>query len=249
MTRWQALEYICAQNLERRAFARLGCITVVPGAVGAWRKSLLDNLGGFPGDTLAEDQDLTIMVHRAGYRVVFDHEAVAWTEAPDTFRGLIKQRFRWTFGTLQCLWKHRSITLRPRYGTIATVGLPQAWLFQVGLAALAPVIDAALLCQLALTAVDYLEHRHEFSPENLIVTGQLLAIFIAIDVAVVALTLGMEKAESWTLLWSAVIQRFCFRQILYVVLLKAMLAAIAGRAVGWGSIERRATVDLVRSSP
>ena len=111
ITRWQALEYVTSQNLERRTLATLGCITVVPGAVGAWRREALVKLGGFPADTLAEDQDLTIALLRAGYRVLYDSQAIAWTEAPDTVSGLIKQRFRWAFGTLQCLWKHRKVTL------------------------------------------------------------------------------------------------------------------------------------------
>jgi len=244
VTRWQALEYICAQNLERRAFARLGCITVVPGAVGAWRKSVLDDLGGFPDDTLAEDQDLTIMVHRAGFEVVFDADAIAWTEAPDTMRGLIKQRFRWTFGTLQCLWKHRRITFNRRHGAIATVGIPQAWLFQIGLGAMAPIVDATLFYELVTTGLDYLEHGQGFNPADLIITAQLVLLFLTIDTAVVALTLAVEGSESWRLLSSVLAQRFVFRQILYLVLLKALVAAFAGRAVGWGSIERRATVDV-----
>src|SRR6202012_2728370 len=97
ITRWQALEYIVAQNLERRALSALDTLTVVPGAVGAWRRSVLMELGGFPLDTLAEDQDLTIAVQRAGHRVIFDGTAVARTEAPATFRGLARQRFRWAY--------------------------------------------------------------------------------------------------------------------------------------------------------
>ena len=95
VTRWQALEYVTAQNLERRALAALGAVTVVPGAVGAWRRAALESLGGYPHDTLAEDQDLTIACQRAGWRVEFDPEARAYTEAPDTVSGLLKQRFRW----------------------------------------------------------------------------------------------------------------------------------------------------------
>ncbi len=109
VTRFQALEYVTAQNLERRALARLDAITVVPGAVGAWRAETLRQVGGYPGDTLAEDQDLTIAIQRAGWRVRYDQTAVAWTEAPETLAALAKQRFRWAFGTLQCLWKHRGI--------------------------------------------------------------------------------------------------------------------------------------------
>ena len=86
ITRWQALEYIVAQNLERRALSALDTLTVVPGAVGAWRREALLDMGGFPADTLAEDQDLTIAIQTAGYRVLFDTTAIAWTEAPATFR-------------------------------------------------------------------------------------------------------------------------------------------------------------------
>ncbi|MEI9929121.1 MAG: glycosyltransferase family 2 protein [Rhizomicrobium sp.] len=138
ITRWQALEYIVAQNLERRALAALDTLTVVPGAVGAWRRSVLVELGGFPLDTLAEDQDLTIAVQRAGHSVLFDSSAIARTEAPASFRGLARQRFRWAYGTLQCLWKYRDVTFNPKYGALGMIALPQVWLFQIALSALAP---------------------------------------------------------------------------------------------------------------
>ena len=76
-------------------------------APGAARR--LTDVGGFPVDTLAEDQDLTIAIQRAGWKIANDVDAVAWTESPQSLRGLAKQRFRWAFGTLQCLWKHRAI--------------------------------------------------------------------------------------------------------------------------------------------
>ncbi len=114
ITRWQAIEYVTAQNVERRALDALKAITVVPGAVGAWRRAALDAVGGYPEDTLAEDQDLTIAIQRAGWWVEYDVEAIALTEAPETFRALAKQRYRWSFGTLQCLWKHRVALKRGR---------------------------------------------------------------------------------------------------------------------------------------
>src|SRR4029079_17205987 len=116
VTKWQALEYITAQNLERRALARLGAMTVVPGAVGAWGKRATLDAGGSPPDTLAEDQDLTIAVQRRGWRVMYDQSAIAWTEAPQSFRQLARQRFRWAYGTIQCVWKHRRVMVdgRPR---------------------------------------------------------------------------------------------------------------------------------------
>src|SRR5262249_47244591 len=131
ITRWQALEYIVAQNLERRALSALDTLTVVPGAVGAWRRKALLELGGFPADTLAEDQDLTIAIQTRGHRVAFDSGAIAWTEAPTTVKALAKQRFRWAYGTLQCLWKYRGITLNMRYRELGMIALPQVWLFQI----------------------------------------------------------------------------------------------------------------------
>ena len=157
ITRWQALEYIVAQNLERRALSALDTLTVVPGAVGAWRRDVLRELGGFPADTLAEDQDLTIAIQTQRLSACISiPRAVAWTEAPATVRGLAKQRFRWSYGTLQCLWKYRRITFNPEYGELGLVALPQVWLFQIMLTTLAPVADLLLVWQLG-GAVDRLQ--------------------------------------------------------------------------------------------
>src|SRR5262249_39435834 len=171
LTRWQALEYVSSQNLERRALATLGCITVVPGAVGAWRRNSILKLGGFPADTLAEDQDLTIMIQRGGEKVVFDPSAIAWTEAPDIMGGLARQRFRWAFGTLQCMWKHWRVNLNPRYGALGLVALPQVWLFQIALTLVSPLVDLALVLQIVRTVTDYAQHGEQFNSENLIITA------------------------------------------------------------------------------
>src|SRR5438046_873558 len=119
LTRWQALEYITSQNMEKREFELLNCITVVPGALGAWRKQAIEAAGGITADTVAEDADLTVAIRRLGWRVSYEESAVAWTEAPETAGALIRQRFRWTFGTLQSFWKHRNTLFRPKYGTLA----------------------------------------------------------------------------------------------------------------------------------
>jgi cellulose synthase/poly-beta-1,6-N-acetylglucosamine synthase-like glycosyltransferase/peptidoglycan/xylan/chitin deacetylase (PgdA/CDA1 family)/spore germination protein YaaH len=242
LTRWQALEYITAQNLERRALAALGCITVVPGAVGAWRRECIVKLGGFPVDTLAEDQDLTIQVQREGYKAVFDSSAVAWTEAPDTVAGLAKQRFRWAFGTLQCMWKHRRMTLNPRYGALGLVALPQVWLFQIALALVSPLVDLALIFQIVRTLTDYLQHGEQFNSENMVITASYYAAFVAVDLTAAGIAFLLERNENRSLLWWLVLQRFGYRQIMYYVVAKSVLKAVQGRLVGWGKLERKATV-------
>lgn len=244
ITRWQALEYIVAQNLERRALTALGTLTVVPGAVGAWRKSALVELGGFPSDTLAEDQDLTIAMQKAGYRVKFDSSAVAWTEAPTTVRGLAKQRFRWAYGTLQCLWKYRTLTFDVRYGSLGTIALPQVWLFQIALTALAPLADFLLIWQLAWQGVAYLEHGAEFTNGDLITVGIYYVVFVVVDLLAAIAGFLMEKRESWSLLWWLMLQRFGYRQIMYYVVVRSIVTAIRGPFVGWGKLERTATVTV-----
>ena len=235
LTRWQALEYVTAQNLERRALATLGCITVVPGAVGAWRREAVVKLGGFPSNTLAEDQDLTIMVQRAGYKALFDQQAIAWTEAPDTMNGLAKQRFRWAFGTLQCLWKHRRVNLNPRYGALGLVAMPQVWMFQIALALLSPLIDLALIYQILRTLTDYLQHGEQFNSSNLMITATYYAVFMAVDLTAAVIAFLLEKKEDRSLLWF-VLQRFGYRQIMYYVVAKSVLGPCrAGLSAGASS--------------
>jgi peptidoglycan-N-acetylglucosamine deacetylase len=243
ITNWQALEYISAQNLERRALMVLGCITVVPGAVGAWRRKVLDELGGFPANTLAEDQDLTLAVQKARHKVLYDSSAVAWTEAPDTVQGLVKQRFRWAYGTFQCLWKHRDALFSRRYGSLGFIALPQVIVFQLVLAALSPLLDLTLLVQLIKTGVDYLQHRDQFDPSNLYLTTVYFLAFMALDTAAVAIALAMERDEEWRLLPLLALQRFGYRQILYYVAVKSIFSAAAGTRVGWGKLERKGSVS------
>ncbi len=242
ITRWQALEYVVAQNLERRALAALGTLTVIPGAVGAWRKSVLQEMGGFHSDTLAEDQDLTIGIQAKGYGVRFDPSAVAWTEAPATFRGLAHQRFRWAFGTLQCLWKYRGMTFNPRYGALGLFALPQVWLFQIALTALAPLADLLLIWQLVGQWIAYAQHGSEFSNVDLITVGIYYVVFIVVDLLAATFGFLMERGEDWSLLWWLPLQRFGYRQLMYYVVVRSISAAIRGAVVGWGKLERTGTV-------
>lgn len=243
VTRWQAVEYVTAQNLERRALARFGAITVVPGAVGAWRRAALDEVGGYPLDTLAEDQDLTIAVQRAGWLVAYDTEAVAWTEAPESFRALAKQRFRWAYGTLQCLWKHRGIWRDGKPAGLSWVGLPQAWLFQIGFALVSPIIDLALVASSIDTAVRIHQHGWAQTQTDVLRMGLYWLAFCAIDVLCGAVAYKLEPRERRYPALLLVAQRFVYRQIMYGVVIRATATAILGPWVGWGKLERSGRVQ------
>jgi len=244
ITRWQALEYVTAQNLERRALAALGAVTVVPGAVGAWRRSALEALGGYPTDTLAEDQDLTIAVQRAGWKVEFDPDARAYTEAPETVAGLLKQRFRWSFGTLQCIWKHRGALFSPKRPVLGFIALPQIWLFQIVLTAIAPLVDLAIVWSAVSALYGWFFHPVEWSPDDLIRPLFYWAAFIFLDLSAGMLGMALERRAPWAdLVWMPV-QRFGYRQLMYYVVVKSIDAALHGVRVSWGKLERRATAAV-----
>jgi peptidoglycan/xylan/chitin deacetylase (PgdA/CDA1 family)/spore germination protein YaaH/GT2 family glycosyltransferase len=244
VTRWQAVEYVTAQNLERRALAALDAITVVPGAVGAWRRTALDAVGGYPADTLAEDQDLTIAIQRAGWRVACDIDAVAWTEAPDSFAALFKQRYRWAFGTLQCLWKHRGALLTGRPRGLARFGMPQAWLFQIGFALVSPLIDLALVASLAGTVLRLFNHGLVAMQGDLAAMLGFWCAFAAIDIACGWIAYRLDPRETGFPALRLLLQRFGYRQLLYAVVVRALFAALGGPRVGWGKLERSGQVDL-----
>jgi peptidoglycan-N-acetylglucosamine deacetylase len=244
ITRWQALEYVTAQNLERRALAALGAVTVVPGAVGAWRRAALEQLGGYPSSTLAEDQDLTMAVQAAGWRVEFDPDARAYTEAPETVGGLLKQRFRWSFGTLQCLWKHRDSTFNIKHPVLGFIALPQIWLFQIFLATAAPLVDLAVVWSLISASLDHFFHPVEAGSDNLVQALLYWAVFIFVDLSAAALGMALEKRAPWSDLPWIPVQRFGYRQLMYYVVVKAVVTAVRGPRVGWGKLERRATAAV-----
>jgi cellulose synthase/poly-beta-1,6-N-acetylglucosamine synthase-like glycosyltransferase/peptidoglycan/xylan/chitin deacetylase (PgdA/CDA1 family) len=244
ITRWQALEYVTAQNLERRALAALGAVTVVPGAVGAWRRAALEALGGYPADTLAEDQDLTLGAQRAGWKIAFDPDARAFTEAPETVSGLLKQRFRWSFGTLQCIWKHRAALFDFRHPVLGFVALPQIWIFQIGLTAIAPLVDLAIVWSLVTSLYSWAFHWQEWSPDDLARPLFYWAAFIFLDLSAGALGMALERRAPWADIGWLPVQRFGYRQLMYSVVVRSIDAALNGARVGWGKLERRATAAL-----
>jgi cellulose synthase/poly-beta-1,6-N-acetylglucosamine synthase-like glycosyltransferase/spore germination protein YaaH/peptidoglycan/xylan/chitin deacetylase (PgdA/CDA1 family) len=242
ITRWQALEYITSQNLDRRAFDALNCITVVPGAVGAWRRALILEAGGFTGDTLAEDTDLTISIRRMGYDIAYEDKAIAFTEAPDRLRSFLKQRFRWTYGTLQSVWKHRHTFFRRRYGSLGFVALPNIVVFQILFPLIAPMMDLLLLLSLGIFQLQRFYHGNSYSSSNVLRLAVYYVLFLTVDYMACILAFVLERTEDWKLLFWLVWQRLLYRQVMYYVAIKSILAAIRGGAVSWVRVERKASV-------
>lgn len=230
LARCQDLEYICGFNLDRRAYALWDAITVAPGALSALRRTAIRAAGGFSRDTLAEDTDLTLAIHEAGFRVAYAPDAVAWTEAPETLIALARQRFRWAFGTLQSIWKHRRLLGSRRLPGLGWFSIPSIWLFQLGLVAAAPVVDG--MCLYA-----FLEgHGMDVLP--------YFAVFLAAELLLAMGACAME-GEPLRSAWRIVPMRFVYRPLLSYVVWKAMVRAVRGVWVGWGKLERTGSVGDV----
>jgi cellulose synthase/poly-beta-1,6-N-acetylglucosamine synthase-like glycosyltransferase/peptidoglycan/xylan/chitin deacetylase (PgdA/CDA1 family)/spore germination protein YaaH len=240
LTRWQALEYITSQNMEKRAFDLLNCIPVVPGAIGAWRIEAIIAAGGFTSETVAEDTDLTIAIRRAGWRISYDEEAIGYTNAPETADALMRQRFRWTFGTLQSVYKHRDTIGRWKYGTLGWVALPNIFIFQLLLPLFSPAIDLLFLASLALWGLSQFHISaipQIFSTQDMELSVIFFFGFMLIDFVACAIAFALEKNEDWSLLLPLIIQRFYYRQMMYIVLFRALTQAVKGRPVGWRGVE------------
>ena len=237
ITKWQSIEYITSQNFDRRAFDLLNCITVVPGAIGAFKKEAVKLAGGFTTDTLAEDCDLTMRLHRQGYKIRNCSKAISYTEAPETFRQFMRQRFRWSFGIMQCFWKHRDTVFNPNYKNFGMIAMPNILIYQMILPFLAPLADLILITSLIAASFNIVVAS---VPHILL----YYAIFTLVDVAGAALAFAFEKEDHKKLLWM-IPQRLIYRQMMYYILFKSFNRAIKGELQGWGTLKRTGSVKKV----
>jgi cellulose synthase/poly-beta-1,6-N-acetylglucosamine synthase-like glycosyltransferase/peptidoglycan/xylan/chitin deacetylase (PgdA/CDA1 family) len=227
--RWQHIDYVTGFNLDRRLYDVLDCMPTVPGAIGAFRRSAFEQAGGFSSATLAEDTDLTIALGRRGWKVVYAEDARAFTETPGTLAGLWRQRYRWSFGTMQAVWKHRGAILRRGAGRIGLIGLPYLVLFQIALPLLAPLIDLfAIYGVIFLDPVPVLTYWLSF---NLLLLAQGAYAF------------HLDR-ESPRVLWALPLQTFVYRQLMYLVVLQSVASAIQGLRLRWQHVERSGEVEI-----
>jgi len=236
ITRWQSIEYITSQNFDRRAFDYLNCITVIPGAIGAFKKDIIIEAGGFTTDTLAEDCDLTMRILRLGYTVRNCITAISYTEAPETLSQFFKQRFRWSFGVMQCFWKHKDTVFNPEYKNFGLIAMPNILIYQILLPFLAPLADILLVISLIAAGLDIIPA----SPFHIVL---YYLIFSLIDIAGAALAFAFEK-EDYRKLWWMIPQRFIYRQLMYFILLKSIGKALKGEMQGWGTLKRTGNVKV-----
>ncbi|MBC7498515.1 glycosyltransferase [Candidatus Gracilibacteria bacterium] len=244
LTYLQALEYNTSQNLDRRAYDAMNIITVVPGAVGAWRRETVIELGGFSHDTLAEDSDMTISILRAGYRIHHEEYAYAYTEVPTTWRVFAKQRFRWAFGVLQVTWKHiDAIFARDTPIALRLFIFPSFIIYQIIVPIIAPLFDSFTIIMVAINMVSYFLYDSGVYVETLLHVLSYSVLFLILDFLIAYTAIAFEKNESWKLLIYFLPQRILYRFFMYYINIRALWNGMKGGAIGWGKFERTGTVE------
>ena len=233
ITKWQSIEYTVSQNFDRRAFDLLNCITVIPGAIGAFRKKAIIEAGGFTTDTVAEDCDITIRMLKNGNKVTYTSEAIAYTEAPETIDMFLKQRLRWSFGIMQCVWKNKNQFFRSQNKALGWIALPNLLLFQIILPLLAPFADIYMLFSI-------------LSGYGMHVLSYYI-IFVVIELAASALAISMEKTH-FSSLWTLPFQRIVYRQLMYYVIIKSIFKATKGEIQSWGAQKRTGHVRSIEQN-
>jgi cellulose synthase/poly-beta-1,6-N-acetylglucosamine synthase-like glycosyltransferase len=223
ITKCQALEYITGIQIIRRAFDVFGSITIVPGALGAFKKSFLIEAGAYGKDTIVEDFDQTIKLLKAGLITQGSSKATAYTEAPNTLKDFVAQRKRWYRGNIQVLKRHSDALTNPRFGYLQRLSLPYLFLGMV----VTPIIGFIAAANAILGII---------MGDGLYIL-EISAIFIVVHYLMTALAIRIDR-EDPKLLWHTIFLIFGFKQIIDFLLLKAIIEQLRNKKATWTSAKR-----------
>jgi len=227
LTKWQSIEYITSQNFDRKGFAYLNAITVIPGAIGAFKKQAINDAGGFTSDTLAEDCDITLRILREGYTIANEPKAYAYTEVPEKLKQFLRQRVRWSFGVMQAFWKHKEWLFNNTKKSLGWVALPDMLLFKYIIPFFTPFADFFMLIGLMTGNADKI--------------GFYFLIYVIVDSLIASISFAFEKQNPAKLIW-LVPQRLIYRWLMMYVFFKAIKRAIKGELQVWGVLKRTGNV-------
>jgi len=236
LTRLQALEYITAQAVERRAKEHLNAINVVPGAIGAWRTTALMEAGIFSTETLTEDADMTMAMIRSDYQVIYEDRAIATTETPTSLKALMTQRLRWSLGMMQAGWKHSGAIMERR--NLGFVALPDLAVFGYLMPLVAPLADLFLV----LLIIEFLANVGGADQNYMdIVANPLIVAYLALptlEIISAIVAFRLDPKEDRRLLLLLPMQRIFYRQVLYIAVIRALWRAATGSLASWGRMTR-----------
>ena len=237
----QVVEYLRAFLFGRMGWSSLGALVIIAGAFGLFDKKTVIEAGGYRTDTVGEDLELVVRLHqmlqRQGRRGRFSYvpEPVCWTEAPETFRDLSRQRSRWQRGLAEVLWRYRSMIGRPRFGVVGTIALPAQVLFEL----LAPFVE--LLGWILIPASLFLGLLDSFYLASFLVVAVLYSILVSIAAIMLEEFAFRRYAKIQDLIRLgilAIIENVGYRQLNNWWRLRGLWDAFRGRS-DWGEMTRK----------
>jgi cellulose synthase/poly-beta-1,6-N-acetylglucosamine synthase-like glycosyltransferase len=224
LSRNQALEYIQGLNLHRRMYTNLHCVPVVPGAIGAFRKDVILEVGGYSLDTIVEDMDITMAISKRGYIVEYVGEAIAYTEAPESYKDFWKQRYRWTYGTFEVINKYKDIIFSYKSGSrLGLIGLPYM-IYTI----FVNVIVTLAIFFLMISMIFY---------GNLPNLLPLIFTLLTLQFILYSYTILIDH-EDKKLIFHWLFQILIYRQIIAIVTLKAFIDYMIGKKTSWNKLDR-----------
>ena len=241
LARIQVVEYLRAFLLGRTGWSRFGALILISGAFGLFRRDVVVEVGGLDPDSIGEDFELVLRIHRRlhdekrDYRVGFIPEPVLWTEVPSTMKVLRNQRRRWHRGLWETLWAYRGMVLRPRYGKVGLIALPYYWVFEL----FAPLLElfGIIIVPLALV-LDVVN-----------IPYAILFLSLAYGLAILV-TLSAMAAEEWSFhrherwrdlgltLVASVLENIGYRQLTVWWRLEGWWASLRRKKQVWGVMTR-----------
>ncbi|MCM2982509.1 glycosyl transferase [Niallia circulans] len=139
----QIIEYLRAFLMGRIGLSRHNLLLIISGAFGVFSKKWVLKAGGYQTNTVGEDMELVVRIHRLlketkeKKKIVYVPDPVCWTEVPEEITFLRRQRRRWHRGLYESLWNHRKLTFNPKYGNIGLISFPYFWLIEF----LGPIVE------------------------------------------------------------------------------------------------------------
>jgi poly-beta-1,6 N-acetyl-D-glucosamine synthase len=224
LTWCQALEYVSGLQIARRAFDMFGAITIVPGAMGAFKTNILKDTGGYDKDTIVEDFDATIKVLKSGQIIRGTTKSLAYTEVPEKLKEFVKQRNRWYRGNLQVFFKHKNALTNPRYGFLQKIALPYMFLSMVVL----PITGFFMLGSLILSIIQ----------GDIFFVLSSMTFFVILQYLLVTLAVRIEREDPKLILY-AIFFMFGFKQIQDALLIRQLFEQLLRRKAKWTSVTRK----------
>ena len=236
----QVVEYFRAFLVGRMGWSRIGSLLIISGAFGLFRRSVVEAVGGWSTETVGEDVELVVRIHRhlrergEPYSIAFVPDPVCWTEVPEDLRTLSRQRRRWQRGLAQALWRHRAMFGRPRYGTLGLVAFPYFLVFEL----LGPVIEViGLPVVLAATSTGQMSY-------TLLVAFLVVSVLLSALLSIAALALEefsfrrhRHTRDVLRMLAFSIAENCGYRQLVSFWRLLAFVDLLRGKR-GWGTQNR-----------